>query len=184
MRRLSAPFPPFPPVQNQNIATRCDDFQGVSGTFRDIFPGLPPKLRIIHPLRPGFPSLKLGLHFAVFVPFAVNKSQPPFPLGRAVESGYVMRMADKPKRKRTAVMLGVGLDSDGHKRVTTGPNFALVGGTRETHDSMTEKALKINEKLAAKGKQLHEISPAEFEDIAHSVGLKRTSEKESGEKQD
>jgi len=30
-------------------------------------------------------------------------------------------------------MPGVGLDSDGHKRLTTGPNFALVGGTEETH---------------------------------------------------
>jgi len=87
-------------------------------------------------------------------------------------------MADKPKMKKAAVMLGVGLDSDGHKRVTTGPNFALVGGTRETHDSMTEKALKINEKLAARRKQLHEISRAEFDDIAHSVGLQRSGEKE------
>jgi hypothetical protein len=87
-------------------------------------------------------------------------------------------MAQKPKTKKSAVMLGLGLDSDGHKRVTTGPNFALVGGTRETHDVMTEKALKINEKLAAKGKQLHEISRAEFDDIAHSVGLQRTGEKE------
>jgi hypothetical protein len=87
-------------------------------------------------------------------------------------------MAQKPKAKKAAVMLGIGLDSDGHKRVTTGPNFALVGGTRETHDSMTEKALKINEKLAARGKQLHEISRAEFDDIAHSAGLQRTGEKE------
>jgi hypothetical protein len=87
-------------------------------------------------------------------------------------------MAHKPKAKKAAVMLGVGMDSDGHKRVTTGPNFALVGGTRETHDSMTEKALKINEKLAARGKQLHEITPAEFDDIAHSVGLQRSREKE------
>ncbi|HUD83048.1 MAG TPA: hypothetical protein VMQ67_06075 [Candidatus Saccharimonadales bacterium] len=87
-------------------------------------------------------------------------------------------MAHKPKKKKTALMLGVGLDSDGHKRVTTGPNFALVGGTRETHDAMTEKALKINEKLAARGKRLHEISRAEFDDIAHSVGLQRNGEKE------
>jgi hypothetical protein len=87
-------------------------------------------------------------------------------------------MAHKPKAKKAAVMLGVGMDSDGHKRVTTGPNFALVGGTRETHESMTEKALKINEKLAARGKQLHEISPAEFDDIAQSVGLQRSREKE------
>ena len=88
-------------------------------------------------------------------------------------------MAHKPKVKKAAIMLGVGLDSDGHKRVTTGPNFALVGGTQETHDSMTEKAVKINEKLAAKGKQLHEVSREEFDDIAHSVGLKRTDGKDS-----
>lgn len=70
-------------------------------------------------------------------------------------------------------MLGVGLDSDGHKRVTTGSNFALVGGSEETHAEMTEKAIKINEKLAAKGKQLGEISHEEFDDLAQSVGLKR-----------
>ena len=71
------------------------------------------------------------------------------------------------------MLLGVGLDSDGHKRVTTGPNFALVGGTQETHEQMTEKAVKINEKLKAKGKALHEVSGEEFDDIAHAVGLKR-----------
>jgi hypothetical protein len=79
----------------------------------------------------------------------------------------------KKKRQRTAVMLGVGLDSDGHKRLTTGSNFVLLGGSEETHEVMTEKAVKINEKLAAKGKQLDEVSPEEFEDIAHSVGLRR-----------
>jgi hypothetical protein len=77
------------------------------------------------------------------------------------------------KARRKAMLLGVGLDSDGHKRVTTGPNFALVGGTRETHEEMTEKAVKINEKLEARGKQLEEVSHDEFEDIAHSVGLRR-----------
>jgi len=82
-------------------------------------------------------------------------------------------MANAPqKKKRKAVMLGVGLDSDGHKRFTTGPNFALVGGTEETHEVMTEKAVKINEKLKARGKQLEEVSHDEFDDIAHEVGLK------------
>ena len=70
-------------------------------------------------------------------------------------------------------MLGVGLDTDGHKRLTTGPNFVLAGGSEETHDVMTEKAIKINEKLAAKGKQLEEVSHEEFDEIAHSVGLHR-----------
>jgi hypothetical protein len=83
-----------------------------------------------------------------------------------------------PKGKKTkpkALMLGVGLDSDGHKRVTTGPNFALVGGSHDTHEQMTEKAIKINEKLAERGKELHEVSGEEFDDIAHEVGLKRHS---------
>jgi hypothetical protein len=83
-------------------------------------------------------------------------------------------MANAPqKKKRKAMMLGVGLDSDGHKRLTTGPNFALVGGTEETHEVMTEKAVKINEKLKARGKQLEEVSHDEFDDIAHEVGLKK-----------
>jgi hypothetical protein len=36
---------------------------------------------------------------------------------------------------------------------------------------MTEKAIKINEKLAAAGKRLEDVSHEEFDDIAHSVGL-------------
>lgn len=75
--------------------------------------------------------------------------------------------------KSKAMLLGLGLDSDGHKRVTKGPNFALVGGSKETHEEMTEKAIKINEKLKARGKQLGEVSREEFDDIAHEVGLKR-----------
>jgi len=71
------------------------------------------------------------------------------------------------------MMLGLGLDSDGHKRVTTGDNFAMVGGSEETHEVMVEKTIKINEKLSAKGKRLEEVSHEEFDDIAHSVGLRR-----------
>ena len=82
-------------------------------------------------------------------------------------------MSDAPqKKKRKAVILGVGLDSDGHKRITTGDNFALVGGTEETHERMTEKAVKINEKLKERGQQLETVSHEEFDDIAHEVGFK------------
>ncbi len=81
----------------------------------------------------------------------------------------------KKSRPRKALMLGVGLDDDGHKRVTTGPNFALVGGSKDTHEEMTEKAIKINEMLNAKGKNLDTVSHEEFDDIAHSVGLRRNS---------
>lgn len=81
--------------------------------------------------------------------------------------------------KRKAVLVGVGLDSDGHKRVTQGPNFALVGGSKDTHEQMTEKAIKINEKLKARGKQLEQVSREEFDDIAHEVGLKRGDSKQN-----
>jgi len=83
------------------------------------------------------------------------------------------KASNKKAPRRRALMLGVGFDSDGHKRVTTGRNFALVGGSQNTHDEMTEKAVKINEKLKARGKELHEVGAEEFDDIAHSVGLKR-----------
>jgi hypothetical protein len=82
-------------------------------------------------------------------------------------------MANVPKKKirKKALMLGLGLDNDGHKRVTSGSNFLLMGGSEETHEAMTEKVIKINEKLDASGKRLEEISSEEFEDLAHSVGL-------------
>jgi len=83
-----------------------------------------------------------------------------------------MSNASKKKIAR-ALMPGVGLDSDGHKRLTTGPNFAPVGGSQETHEQMTEKALKINEKLKARGKQLKTVTREEFDDIAQEVGLKK-----------
>ncbi len=65
-----------------------------------------------------------------------------------------------------AKLLGLGLDgSDGHKRITKGDNFYLVGGSEETHERMTETAVKFNEKLARKGKRLGELSGEEFLDM-------------------
>ena len=81
-------------------------------------------------------------------------------------------MPKQASKKKSKVLLGLGLDSDGHKRITTGPNFALLGGTQETHEVMTEKVIKINEKLSAKGKTLDQVCEREFGDIAESVGLK------------
>ena len=95
-------------------------------------------------------------------------------LERVEQHPYPEPMLNSGKSvKRKAMLLGVGLDSDGHKRVTRGPNFALVGGSKETHEQMTEQAVKINEKLKARGKQLEQVTREEFDDIAHDVGLKR-----------
>ena len=79
------------------------------------------------------------------------------------------------KKKTKAMMLGLGLDSDGHKRITKGDNFTVIGGTQDTHEQMTEKAIKINEKLKSRGKRLEEVSREEFNDIAQEVGLKKNS---------
>ena len=69
------------------------------------------------------------------------------------------------------MLFGVGLDSDdGHTRVTKGENFRLVGGSEETHERMTETAIKVNERLDAKGKVLEEVSKDEFTDILREAG--------------
>jgi len=68
--------------------------------------------------------------------------------------------------KPDSLLLGLGLDNkDGHKRLTKGDNFVMVGGSEETHERMTETAIKFNEKLAKKGKNLHDLSPEEFRDL-------------------
>ncbi len=74
--------------------------------------------------------------------------------------------------KKKAWLLGLGCDSDGHIRITKGENFTILGGKEETHEAMTEVAIKINEKLAKKGKTLDSVSSEEFNEIAESVGLK------------
>jgi len=76
------------------------------------------------------------------------------------------------KRKKKALLLGLGLDNnDGHTRLTRGENFLLAGGSEETHTHMTEGALKLNEQLKKRGKQLEDISRDEFLDLAHKSGL-------------
>ena len=75
-------------------------------------------------------------------------------------------------RKEKKVLLGLGLDHlDGHKRVTKGENFILLGGSKETHEEMQEKAIKFNEELKRKKKRMDQIEPKEFNDIANKVGL-------------
>lgn len=75
-------------------------------------------------------------------------------------------------KKRNALLLGVGLDAkDQHTRVTVGKNFRLVGGSEETHGSMQEKAVKMNEHLDRRGKTLDSVGREEFMEIADKVGL-------------
>jgi len=81
-----------------------------------------------------------------------------------------MVAAREKSDKQPAMMIGLGLDNkDGHKRVTKGDNFCLLGGSEETHERMIETSVKVNEKLAKKGKHLSEVSKEEFTDIVREA---------------
>lgn len=80
--------------------------------------------------------------------------------------------ASKPTRKSPAKpkagLLGVGLDgSDGHKRITQGEQFILVGGSAETHERMTETTVKTFEELKRRQRTLANVAPAELAEIIH-----------------
>lgn len=77
-------------------------------------------------------------------------------------------MSKKRKSRRHAGLLGLGLDNDdGHKRITTGKQFAIFGGSAETHGRMTETVVKTFEELKTRGKQLEQVEPTELAEILH-----------------
>ncbi len=84
-----------------------------------------------------------------------------------------MDMSQPPSRQRQSLLLGVGLDDDeGHRRVTRGSEFLLVGGSRDTHEEMQERAVRFNEELRRRGKRLADVeSPDELRDIADRAGI-------------
>lgn len=75
-------------------------------------------------------------------------------------------MKATPKQRKQAAILGLGLDNeDGHTRLTRGKNFVLYGGSEETHATMQETAIKVNEQLDRRGKRLEDVSSKELLDI-------------------
>ena len=76
--------------------------------------------------------------------------------------------SSKNKNQGTAGILGVGLDNeDGHRRVTTGEQFTLVGGSEQTHDRMTETMIKTFEELKRRERRLETVDPQELAEIVH-----------------
>ena len=78
--------------------------------------------------------------------------------------------SSKPTRKKRHPkirgILGVGLDNeDGHKRITTGETFILVGGSQDTHERMTETMMKTFEELKRRDKHLENVDPHELGEI-------------------
>lgn len=79
-------------------------------------------------------------------------------------------MSTKKRKKPAArtALLGLGLDNqDGHKRITTGDQFAIVGGSEETHGRLTETAIKTFEELKHRGKHINHVEPKELAEILH-----------------
>ena len=74
----------------------------------------------------------------------------------------------KAKGKSSAGLLGLALDSDdGHKRITQGEQFVLLGGSEESHGRMTETVVKTFEELKRRHKQLETVEPKELAEILH-----------------
>ena len=71
----------------------------------------------------------------------------------------------KMTKNGKAHLLGLGLDSDGHKRITQGDKFSIVGGTERTHEAMTETVVKTFEDLKRKGKEIEEAEHCEIADL-------------------
>ncbi|OHB69678.1 MAG: hypothetical protein A2V70_16375 [Planctomycetes bacterium RBG_13_63_9] len=80
-------------------------------------------------------------------------------------------MVRGPNQKRTsAALLGLAFDNeDGHARITRGENFALFGGSEQTHALMQETAIKVNEHLDKRRKRLEDLTSREFRDICRDA---------------
>ena len=80
----------------------------------------------------------------------------------------IQQSADQKPQKPQSHLVGIGLDNqDGHKRITQGERFAIVGGSEETHSRMTETVVKTFETLDRKGKTLQDVEKEELADIIH-----------------
>lgn len=87
---------------------------------------------------------------------------------------YEEGRSERQIRRKKRMLLGLGLDcTDGEKRITVGKNFHLYGGSKQTHEQMQEKAVKLNEHLDERGKTLDEVARKELDEIAEEIGLVR-----------
>ena len=81
-----------------------------------------------------------------------------------------MKKTVRRRKTKTAHLLGIGLDNeDGHKRITTGEKFVLLGGSQETHERMTETMVKTFEELKRRDRQLESVDPRELGEIIHKA---------------
>jgi hypothetical protein len=81
-------------------------------------------------------------------------------------------VARKTKKKHAELvgLVGLGLDNeDGHRRITRGEEFLLLGGSAETHERMQDVAIQVTESLQHKGKCLRDASAEELADLVRKA---------------
>ena len=80
-------------------------------------------------------------------------------------------MADRRTNETVRFLMGVGLDSDGHARITKGEEFLLLGGTEDTHGEMREHVERFEHALKKMGTDLQRASNDEMIEAAEKSGL-------------
>ena len=69
------------------------------------------------------------------------------------------------------LLMGVGLDCDGHARVTQGDDYVVLGGTEATHERLQEGVERFRETLQKMGTDLQAASDDEMFEAASESGL-------------
>ncbi|MEK7789579.1 MAG: hypothetical protein AAB283_06650 [Planctomycetota bacterium] len=76
----------------------------------------------------------------------------------------------KKSSKENIILCGLAFDNkDNHKRITTGENFYVAGGSAGTHGNLVEKVMEFNEVIKKYGKKLDDLSEAEYYDVVKEV---------------
>ncbi len=78
-------------------------------------------------------------------------------------------MADRRISQR--LLMGIGLDEDGHARVTKGEEYVLIGGSEHTHGKMQDGVERFQDTLKKMGTSLQRATRDEMQEAAHKAGL-------------
>jgi hypothetical protein len=77
--------------------------------------------------------------------------------------------APRPRRLRAA-LIGFGLDTgDDHQRLTRSDQTLIFGGSAETHAELRETALRMEQELDRRGRQLGDLNPLELAELATTI---------------
>jgi uncharacterized protein YjlB len=74
------------------------------------------------------------------------------------------------RRDRKGFLVGVRLDKgDGHKRISRGKDFVVVGGAKEGHEHLRETVAAMSDEVKQRGKDVAEVQREEFREIFEKV---------------